>query len=53
MTLFGWIFWGFILLLIVLAIVFRKKGIEPPEKSDNQVEAEHHMEKDTHFHSGR
>jgi hypothetical protein len=41
MTLFGWIFWGIILLLIIIAVVLQKIGIKPPpEKTSNQQTAE-------------
>ncbi|MBM7583955.1 hypothetical protein JOC86_000492 [Bacillus pakistanensis] len=41
MTLLGWIFWGSILIVIVLAVVLQKRGMKPPsEKTYNQLKGE-------------
>ncbi|WP_342430973.1 hypothetical protein [Neobacillus sp. FSL H8-0543] len=41
MTLLGWFFWGSILLVILVAVILQKKGINPPpEKTESQLSAE-------------
>ncbi|WP_404452757.1 hypothetical protein LG329_01220 [Virgibacillus necropolis] len=43
MTILGWIFWGVILFLILLAVVLRRFGVKrPDEKSETQLRAEEH-----------
>lgn len=49
MTLFGWIFWGVILLFIIGSIVLQKMGIKPPEKTQKQIQAEEEAKKSPNY----
>ncbi|WP_157724862.1 hypothetical protein [Virgibacillus phasianinus] len=42
MTILGWVFWGTIVFIILLAVVLRRFGVRPEEKSENQIRAEEH-----------
>ncbi|WP_433747553.1 hypothetical protein [Falsibacillus pallidus] len=42
MTMIGYFFWGFVLVLVLAAVLIRlfKKDMAPPEKSESQIKAE-------------
>lgn len=48
-TLFGWIFWGVIILLLVISFIFYKKGTKRPERNLNQMEADEQFRNSSKF----
>ncbi|KYD08655.1 hypothetical protein [Heyndrickxia sporothermodurans] len=49
MTLFGWIFWGAIILFLIISFIFYKKGTKRSEKSLNQLEADEQFRNSSKF----
>ncbi|WP_179107216.1 hypothetical protein [Sediminibacillus massiliensis] len=51
MTLLGWLFWGFIATLFIVALLFKRRS-HNDSKSPNQIKAEEEARNHPNHHTG-